>query len=819
MTKKLEDLNYQAILTYTPYDNKFDESDEIPLIDFYREIFILISEFIDEFQTLKKAIDPDSIQFKPIYIISGYSGNGKTTFINWFKLFIEKKDSALIEDFLGCMSFYAAQADNKHERIRIENLLERCKKLLDFDDNYCFDIVNLVEKPHNFIPSKRLIKEAIKETLEDYIKEGSKAIKYICNPEYEDIFYKYFSVDITLNGNTVSLWDEINIINDLSVNGKPVHREITKFVNNLPHYETLLLFLLEKTLRSITTNCKSYVICFDNLDEIHFEYLTNDIWVDFLQIRNNLSDIFRKLNLRPKFDFAKKVVILLVFREANLAVLNAQHQDRISRIIEKRRLILTSSGREIVKKRLNIAEKSPKNTHEMIHNLVKIMSDSDNQKNYTDNVFLPLFNYDYRKMIDSLLELSKIEYIDDKEKSILDILYDDYQEIYNGSRNGARGILFHAFIKYLIKKGSLLEFATGSEKSRDNDRPYCRASRVILTTISNLSYPDGFPSNREKLRDKMPIAFSLKKLIDTIILDEELYGRKPLYKPEILFDWLKNFFIVDKSSWAHLISVYGKTVNPITNELDFTKEKEIIVNYLALREKKKDLDDDSLLNGLNKIQIQLNGSGYVYLRHLIVHFEYFSNLESEGHNPKNYKPLFLSTEIKNGKYEFESLINSVIKLIINYKKSMDAFLKNKQINPEKFGKSLLTFRSSTEEQKDHYSTRILKNNIRYLDNFRKYLLLNNKFREANNSYVKENPKIKSMAEINTFLLDEIEVLINLFESSLETKDPSMSSDYLNIYKNNLKKNRNMSLPNKKDDFISIPPDTGGSTSDNIHITD
>jgi len=696
-------------LLFNPWDNRYSlkgkgkTQAEIENF-FFDRVFEEIQEFSDEEKNLKLGIDPLSSQFVQFYIISGYSGNGKTTFINWFKRKVQS-------------------------------------------ENYFFRIHNLIESADGLRQGQSLISACISSDLVELLKE-SLSIEFIYK-NYEsnsNLFLKYFDNE---------RWNAICGFRELLFDSYIADYDIVKFINTLDFRQLLIIYFLEWIFRfKKEDEKKSYSFCFDNLDELKYEYLTQEVWKDFLDISSIMNGICLDEKLKINFDFAGKISFVLVFREANIAVTNSQLDDRIYPIVSKRRFILTKSARLILKRRLNIiSNHNIIKENPLLYNIVKILRD----ERYTDIVYLPLFNYDYRKLLQAILKMTEVVYNEGKPSTLIDTTYEEYfNRIPKKAINGARGILIFSLIKYLREEEFLGKFAK-LDDGKNNENGYCRSSRMILTAFSNFSYPDGSSADDNERLSKKPEAFSLLDAFHEISHVHD--SHKYLY-------WIEQFFNILKSSWVHFVTVYNKPINK-EKRLDFAKEKTMLAHYPYLTKEEED--------HLDNIKLVINASGMIYLRYLIVHFEYFSCYNSCFSSRYNIKPLPLFQQLdynyKLEKYNFEIVLEEVFKMVTVFKSNMENYFEttlSDKFSIEQYSNSCFTFRIKSETEKQFYLTRIIMTHIQYIENFRYYLWHDKEFNDKILDFNKDlSLKYKSKDEIQDYLVLIVQKYMSLFDDEFE----------------------------------------------------
>lgn len=702
MKQKYQKISYRQLMHYTPYDNKFNLKEKgFTLEDFYREIFVSIPEFQTTRNQLKETLlDPESDYFRPINILSGYSGNGKTTFIKWLQRDLDSSE-------------------------------------------YYFEVINLIQDAHRLLDKENLIIACLRSYLIRQLKV-SQSVPFVLS--HEEYFYRFFRKKENIRE---TYWEDLHALEIFrkANNDIRVFRQIDFLVEALDFKQILLLFFLEKIFELRGKGYRCCVFCFDNIDQIEHEYLSKDLWDDFLDIYNILIDISERDELGLSFNVKGRLTFLMVIREANLAIINAQMSDRIRRLVKNKKFILTHSGVEILKARKNFAEKYLSKTGK-IHELVKTLT----EENYTQNVFLPLFNYDYRRLFDCILFAMEPVYTAEGKQYRSLVSHEDYKNTQKLSKHGSRGIIFQIMIKYLIRNNFLKRFATNSD--RPKGKGYCRASRLILTVLCSMCYPVLPEENLVKLHGISPKTIGLFDLVQSM---------EKLFPPSEITRWLSEFFRVTESSWAHLITIYNKQVTPAG--IDFNLELILINNILegkTIRDLAKSKDE------LNKIKVQINASGYIYIRYLITHFEYFSSLVVDENPQKKFRPLFQMTTFDGKRWVFEDVIESVLESVKSYKKMTDVFFELEMFprgySAERYCKSHFAFRG-LENKGKLYLTRVVTTHIEYLDEFRWYLFNNKGFKQeaASTSKREKLPLEKYLSLINQYLVERIEEYIVIWE--------------------------------------------------------
>lgn len=690
----MEDLQIHQVLSCNPYDAEYDFR-TVGLKDkHYDELLIQLQEYRN---INKQLLQWTSVGEKhsELVLLSGYSGCGKSTFLNWFK----KKNKS---------------------------------------NKYAFEIINLISDPLKENDTNFII-EAVIDHLKNLVYNNQSINLILQNPEITYKLFKERNEQFSINQPWQVLKEVSGLIKNLSPTDKIGIIDIQERLNkNLTFKQILLIFLLEIILREKDQSGKSINVCFDNLDELEYEYLSEKIWGEFLNVRALLV----KLCVLPSvgFPFNSRFSIILVFREANLLVNSAQNRDRRDPKLKFSKFLFKSTARKILNRRLEFCKKHlpVKSKNSKCFKIAKIVA----KDSYTDRLFLPMYNYDYRRIIKAIVEISTedLKY----EANVVSPYW--YDNVRKHSVLGGRATLASLFFLHLDSSGFLNELAPRPRDTEIAEFGYCRIPRVLLTIIYRHSYIDGVPKDIDLRNQKKPDKIKLQTIFETHF--------KYFKNINEFFYWIKSFFKISESSWAHLISIYGKQLNE--GKLKFKKEQKLYEDKYI----KKDENSYSKFQEINKdLYVHINASGYVYLRYIIIHFEYFSILNHKRIN-KKYTPLFLSykrTPNKND-YQFTRILNDVFDETKLFKKNIEKF-KQKTLNWDendiiKYRDSYLCFKADSNSKGTYYLPRVVSFHVNYIDQFRYFILSTpNKFKPCS--------KYRSIGEVNEFMIRLIIKYCNL----------------------------------------------------------
>jgi hypothetical protein len=735
MESNFSELNLRELFLYTPYDHLYDSRAILSEEDFINKLRIIPDAYKDLRDNLKQSIRDNTYT-----ILSGYAGNGKTTFLYWFK-----------------------------EEIK---------------DSYTVDIINVIKHGVGFALDHTLVEKCLEHELWDRLDvETFKIIG-----KNRNIFSVYF--DTKSLDSITNYYQRCNneskdreLFNDVFIDTKFSHKLILFLFN------AILMQLKGKTeLNGI----KPYLLCFDNLDELKIEYFTDDIWENVLDAMSKLNSIFSEIEETKNFNHTLKISLLFVFREANFAVGAAQANDRLSHITKEIRFFYTNSGLKIAKKRLDVyneyryhrrnIQTEWYSNDERIYDLTAIIIED---KVLMNERLMPLFNYDYRQFSDAVVNISTPKAISGKLYSLFMMTKEQYDAFPNDKlmRNGKRGILMNTFIRHLSDV-NFLERIVPKTDIVDKKR-HCNYVRMFLTVLCNLSFGNRTEKQRNEKAESEPTQVS--------IIEIYKYCKKIMTVNEF-FDTIESLIDFNKSSWAHLITIYNKMPYPAQNnsyKFDFSREI-------------KSLNEKIVPEDLKKISISANASAYIYLRYILTHFEYIAAYKANSNKDSiyDYKPLFMCTDInlKDSKWEFEKTIENVYTIVKAYSVRTrnffkEIFIEKLKYTPEKYcaSDSVYIFKGDYDDRIGQnkpfypfYMTRLLTTHIRYLDDFRLYInkycdaKIQNTLNEITDKRLTVN--FKNKEAINSFILSFIEKYVVLLE---EIQDPAIGKGIINKFKENL----------------------------------
>jgi len=398
----------------------FDHSNDIDGFLTKRVFFKLLHVEIDSLRELKLKLNKtvkNIVSSETIVFLNGYSGNGKTTFIHSFIKdesefehvyydFYERMTNKSLENNVDSFRRFTSTAE-------VINLLHR---RLRGDKN--------ITKTFNFLYDNRF-------ELKDY-----GAITYSCYDALEKLELE--QVEFT-------------------------QKLVVECMKSFHFKDSFTCFFIHLFVNTDPKKVK--IVYFDNLDVISLEYITKDFLVAFEEALVNgnqisRSSLFKNSNLK----FTNNFRFVFCLREANNALINNHILDRIGlKRIDFKVNFGSDFYKKIIDKRIYLIKQiysqdelnSQGYSLDNILDAFRILTDD----RYFNEVFIPLYNYDFRDAIDALLD-TVIEF-NIQKKSWLSY--------------GVRGILMYGLIKKMKISNFLREYPKKYPNIQDG---YCLIDRV-----------------------------------------------------------------------------------------------------------------------------------------------------------------------------------------------------------------------------------------------------------------------------------------------------------------------------------------------------
>jgi len=753
--------NLSDYLTATPYGEKRTNAEKITEEEFYSEGFFVEpdswNKIGQDMTSFFKSAGAGTINTVLLY---GYQGTGKSTFLHWV---LKKTD--LFNDCGKILLDMATIPDDD----------ESNNPFFLFDVFFQKQLNNFyAEKPDEAI-------DLLKVLHNNYIRLHST------------VLFKKYDDDQTFWNKLITLIDKLK-----TPSGKTHSIEDQKVIGNffdeLKYNDSFILFLLFY----FTLNGKNYeneygfdkpkpyitnlFIIFDNIDSVRMEQTNARFPSLIAKLYWQFIEIIKSLGLgAPILEFVFSV------RDYNHSLLELQNGDNIH--IKEIDFTPPENIEKIIERRIEIANKKGK--HPKASTIFNVFfKDAKAQ-----DIFLPLFNSNLRKLARTFVDISETLSIDNyddyfkmgesNEKELKNLLEELKKEkqisipnLLPSYRNGRRGIFFAVIIKALLETDnlkSLLLYGPGEEiefekfdKSIKEGGVQINPARILLTIIHSLT---NYTENEENARSQ-PVGLGC-----VYNAFREMF--KEPYHVDVFFNKLAELFLLHKKNWCHLISFRNKQV---FNEKAFDEQKTMVKEKIA--------NGDSGFEFLDKTEVRINKSAHVYLTKISTHYEFFSM------RTKNTEPLFLFAGQIRGLRNIDrvwKIVSPCLISLINYLG---------RTNIDDFERTPLCLNDNHKEsgRKTAMAFRIIHTQLRYIDDFRQYVYFLCKTGKINIDFAKMNEKIVSKQS------RYIEKLKNLCEAR-----PGRYDETKNEFLANFKKQETTGYCH----YISLLNDSRNFPSDNL----
>ena len=646
--------------------------------DYFFKHFFSSSETADKAKT---GFDLDINNSCQIILITGYKGCGKTTYIRYITL------------------------DKRIKNINFDRYLSTTEPI-----------------------KSQLVSELYDDICKDWDKERL-TLKTMLEIFYEPSNRKFIDRKIDPSRLIISFLEKCKQLHEICQQNKDneidYFDEIKNALNYLDINQILLMMLFwDISYKIAYDKKKNCYIIFDNLDAIYDAKELQKLMLEFVVFYNNSPYVVGNIThhkLKSQYNAFQDYIFIFVMRETTKSTLTEHFNDRIFGDYHYCDVSVLFDKKDFVSKRYEYLLKNPNLTNKSLENMVGKVNQLLDDLYIQENVF-PLFNNDYRTIIDVLTEITKKLNDKDELERCCDLLKSKYVFI----RFGARGILFKNIFDLFFDENCLSALQS-TEVSVDGTRNSAiNISRIVLLFLLNYA-----KENRTKqyLNDKPGISLL------TVFKDLE-----PICDLSMVISSLWTMFeFREKQYWNHLIT------------FDFLS----ISSYEQL---KNELDkyNDGNKNHNDYPLIRISCAGRVYLHTLLSHYEF----EVARVFGKSGKPLFLSTcETTDGVYAFEQIIEGVYKKVKDCCQKLKIFyetifVEELEYSDEEFLGSRFAFHkfddSEYKVKSMFHGERIIHSHISYLDAFRKYAIM------------QETNKHKKPI-INKKILDFIKKYIKLFD--------------------------------------------------------
>ena len=475
---------------------------------------------------------------------------------------------------------------------------------------------------------------------------------------------------------------------------------------------------------------KRTIFYFDNLDTARMEELANNFLVYFQDALSAGTYIARlPLFADKEIEFRSDFRFIFCLREANEAILNAHLSDRSG--FTRAPFELTFDAglyQDVARKRIDYAALHfptrnvlPGGNGRFSHLLHEILKDS-----YFQEVFLPLQNNDYREVAGLLVKLIDQYKLSEKHASV------DFE---------LRGRLMFGMVASLITENFMNDYL----RIPADPSGYCYIDRVMLTVLINASHYRRYPLQQSG------DPYSLFHLVRDLL---------PLYSLHSILNSVARCFMSEQLRHVHLLTILDRRVATIAQfEEEYTPMIDVALNASEPQTLK-------IRNEVSEVKMRVNPAGFTYVRYVLPHFEFYSNLV-RNKSCLFHEPLDRAKNAE-GKdlYAFEAKIDCVLNQVREHAKSMKNFFDSRYraigINPEDFPTSKYCFRHFGRAEMPRYAgghshtIRVVTAHVNYIDELRRRILLDKNLPESEVRRINEGvvQRIQSYAQVLELAIDQ-----------------------------------------------------------------
>lgn len=712
------------ILLYSPFDSIRDVKNLMSIDDFFEKILVKKSHFNNQVDELWRNIDSDTFNYK-IINIDGYAGIGKTTFINYF-IRSHRLANFLFIDF---NKYFPLFTNNNVKQKHSDNLPHVVSDLLDKINTDPKNSKRYIEKIKSLIVKQEDYTNPILSTIKAFLNEEINLDKNVFIKKkyinhlllYKNKYASYFS---RLFLSTIEFYNNTNEIEE----------NFSFILNDCDFKDVFILFFLFQFIQYEENKPGKQIIIFDNLDAVNLDFLSDYFCNNFKSTLSNISHYVNKFF--PKIDFNKDYKFIFILRDGNGAIVNSHLMGAFAgmKTTFNFRINYDSSiYKEIIERRINYyldIEKYGKKIDDTNKRKLSFLLDLLKDE-YINEVIIPLFNADIRKTVSYFLKVTFQNSI--FSKSIIDYNLKSFTEIPFMQKFGLRGAIIFEILESLKKEDIFKEYPFYSKDNNICAEGHISHLRLILIALINLSnIKNSKYVNNYNFRPK-------NVTLTTLFKETEL-----LFSNKEVLNILIESFKLHTKNWANLVTFRNIPFHTNVDIKEFLSGKIDSEDYIEIKE-------------YNDTCVNINPSGFVYIKYLLTHFEFYSSILAG-----NEQPLFLAdlSKNENDDYVFILIIQNVyvqIKRHIEqiakcYTTKIDGEL---GLSRKEFEASVFAFRHLGNHIPSptglSHTIRVITSAIVYLDTFRLYILTKNEI-------------IEDYKHINRLLIIEIEKINELFKT-------------------------------------------------------
>lgn len=692
LVRTLSDRNTSLsdILAACPFDPNRNLGGHLDDNIFFSTLFVPTEHFEkvrDRLYTLLRS----ELRSHRIISFTGFSGTGKTTFLKYF----QRSASEFYHAYLDFHALYRHAQPGDADYPTVRSIREANQQLKEFLDSPAFLT----------IPAET--QEKLSKTQEEleFANDAGNPILSILKTYLArlggDALLSVFHM-VAAHANLLGPYFSRPFLRELrAVDKESLRTHSVDLINAAGVDDTFTLFFLH-TFTYYKPD-KPVIIYFDNMDVVDLDYLSTYFQKTFLHCLTNATRLGQEHELfSVPIDFINRYYFIFCLRDGNAGSLNGHIADSLDHIalpFEFRMPVADSAYDDILERRVGLWEQVHDRSQSRLvvgeppaGMVLKALRELKNDS-YFRLVLAPLFNGDLRrvtKMVFTVAEQLAASAATDITERLASM-----SGLTGLQQYGLRGSLLFAAVSYLRQKtATSYPFFDAPDL---NDRGQCLVSRAILTVLLN-------ESDSGTVRDATDSTFR------HVSLSSVIEASSPLYKPHDTVRTLAEAFLFHATNWVNLVSF-----------------RNIAVGSREAFDKHVTLGSDRL----KQVTVTLNPAGFVYLRFVLIHYEFLSAMAG------NTRPLFsVNLEPSNRvelrvEFLFEEMVVRTLKLMKQRIADMASFYSTEVVgklrwDANRYLQSSFAFKHAgtrgRRQQGQFHAFRLVTSHLDYLDAFRLTLL-------------------------------------------------------------------------------------------------
>ena len=622
--------------------------------DFFEEFFVRGEHLEDGSQHLARLLQ-DPLADHTVLIMEGFSGTGKTTFLQHFMY---------------------TQRDNF------------------FSHSVDLDIL----LPTPFTPDIQLLSDG--QADEQVGRPITEALRnFLCQREYRQRYVRGLYVASNLLGDPSLRLSEVfqQDLRACDATFEILSERADELATKLTLHDAFLFLFLSTMLQTVEHPDRKSLFIFDNLDKAGREHLSEPF---VHEIQGALSDsalLFQHPDLAiHNIDLVRDARLVFCLRDPNSAVQDAHLRNNLGTQYAGTRMTILPSATfvsEILETRLTIVDEVLGGDRMGGRGGYRKALRSLSQDEFFTNQLVELYNRDAKTLMERMVNFLESDKLISTEA--LHQLSDDTDQI---RQYLLRGQLMFA-VASVLRSDNYVQALLTLKPSVDEKDGYCLLKRMILTWLTNCDTFD------PRFRHRGSIPEGDGNLFDIL---NDFFGIYPLVH---VIRELCECFLYHQSAWVHPLTIVG---NPVTTLDSLDWARTLVSNAEAAVQGEKrpktlpEYLEEREIRDLRKVKVRINPSGFSYVRYVAPHFETYAVMAEQA---GSLLAQFTSTDVSHGKKKGIGAIKEVLKVVDKHFKWNEAFFRTKFV--EQAGMDPMSFLGAESKYSFKWTGKAVKSRGRF----------------------------------------------------------------------------------------------------------